>query len=152
MRTFEILAVVVASTLLSACKNDNADAPLTLDAAAPVPTPVMPPSVMPPSVMPPPTPTVVPHPAAPKGTVATGGGAALPGTGTLVDAGASDVTAPPADAGGASGKLAACFQKCQGILASCATPTFPADGGLPQIKDPKACEAAFETCRAACAP
>lgn len=146
MRTFEILAVVAASTLLSACKDDNANVNLTMDAAVPPPPVVVDAAApVPTPVVPPPTPVVTP-PTTPKGTATTGAG-----TGTSLDAGASDAAAPT-DAGAMSGKLSACFQKCQGILASCATPTFPADGGLPQIKDPKACEAAFETCRAACAP
>lgn len=150
MRTFDLLAVIAASALLAACKNDNADVTLTMDAAVPPPPVIVDAAAPVPTPIPPPPPPVVTPPTTPKGTGTTNGGVVLPGAGT--DAGASDAAAPPTDAGSVSGKLSACFQKCQGILASCATPTFPADGGLPQIKDPKACEAAFETCRAACAP
>ncbi len=54
--------------------------------------------------------------------------------------------------GGASTKLAACAAKCQSILQTCLTPKFPADGGLPALADPAACQGSFDSCRTACAP
>ena len=66
------------------------------------------------------------------------------------DAGPKDAAAP--DSGSSSGKMKACAEKCQLAMQSCLTPTFSKDGGLPQAKDPMACQAAFEGCRTACAP
>ena len=68
------------------------------------------------------------------------------------DAGAGDA-GKPVDAGAApTGKFAACASKCQAVLQGCALPQITADGGLPQIKDPVACQAAATACFAACAP
>ena len=81
-----------------------------------------------------------------------------PDAGVPPDAGKSDAATPDAatpDAGADSGsivKAKACADKCQGVLQSCLTPSFPKDGGLPQLKDPAACQAAFDTCRVACTP
>ena len=83
-----------------------------------------------------------------------------PATTPKADAGApSDAGAPgvdagkPADAGAATtGKFAACASKCQAVLQGCALPQITADSGLPQIKDPVACQAAATACFAACAP
>lgn len=111
------------------------------------------------------TPAAQPGPGTAAGA-ATGAGQASPvtptpatGTGikpdagtTVTDAGKPDAAAPT-DAGSAtSAKLKACADKCQGVLASCATPTIPTDGGFPTFKDPTACQAAFDACRAACTP
>jgi hypothetical protein len=77
------------------------------------------------------------------------------GTTVKLDAGApTDAGAPkPVDAGtAANGTFKACAEKCQGVLAGCAIPTLPKDGGLPQIKDPVACQAAANACIAACTP
>ena len=38
------------------------------------------------------------------------------------------------------------------VPATCLAPVIPTDGGLPQIKDPAACQAAANACRTACAP
>ncbi len=80
--------------------------------------------------------------------------------GTSADAGASkDAGDTPkadggtVDAGSANAdKLKACAAKCQSVMQSCLTPSIPADGGFPQLKDPAACQAAAETCRASCTP
>ena len=78
------------------------------------------------------------------------------GTTVKLDAGApTDAGAPkPADAGAAAanGTFKACAEKCQAVLAGCAIPTLPKDGGLPQLKDPVACQAAANACAAACTP
>ena len=78
------------------------------------------------------------------------------GTTVKLDAGApTDAGAPkPADAGAAAanGTFKACSEKCQAVLAGCAFPTLSKDGGLPQIKDPVACQAAANACFAACTP
>jgi hypothetical protein len=78
------------------------------------------------------------------------------GTPVKLDAGApTDAGAPkPADAGAAAanGTFKACSEKCQAVLVGCAIPTLPKDGGLPQIKDPAACQAAANACFAACTP
>jgi hypothetical protein len=83
-----------------------------------------------------------------------------PATTPKVDAGApSDAGAPgvdagkPVDAGAtAPGKFAACASKCQAVAQGCALPQITADSGLPQLKDPAACQAAAAACFAACAP
>jgi hypothetical protein len=76
-----------------------------------------------------------------------------PDAGTPVsDAGKPDAAAPTDAGSTTSAKLKACSDKCQGVLTSCATPTIPQDGGLPTFKDPAACQAAFDACRAACTP
>ena len=104
MRTYEILAVVAASTLLSACKNESADVNLTIDAAAPLPPPVIVDAAAPvPTPIPPPPPVVMP-PTTPKSTTTSDAGA-----GTSLDAGASDAAAPTTDAG-VSGKLDSGFR------------------------------------------
>lgn len=76
-------------------------------------------------------------------------------TAAKLDAGApSDAGAPKiADAGAAAnGTFKACSEKCQAMLAGCAIPQIPKDGGLPQLKDPVACQAAANACVAACTP
>jgi hypothetical protein len=71
------------------------------------------------------------------------------------DAGKGDAGAPgdagAGDAGSASARLKACAEKCQAVMQACLTPSFT-DSGVPQIKDPAACQAAAEACRAGCAP
>lgn len=83
--------------------------------------------------------------------------------GTSTDAGTSADAgdAPKADAGAADAgagstsnaeKLKACAQKCQSSMQACLTPDTPKPGELPKLKDPAACQAAAEACRAACSP
>jgi hypothetical protein len=71
------------------------------------------------------------------------------------DAGKGDAAAPgdagTGDAGSASARLRACAEKCQAVMQACLTPSFT-DSGVPQIKDPAACKAAADACRAGCAP
>jgi hypothetical protein len=80
------------------------------------------------------------------------------GTTAITDAGTtttSDAGTTGADAGVAAGAAAAfkaCSEKCQAILQGCVIPTPSKDGGLPQIKDPVACQAAATACVAACRP
>ena len=148
MRAANLFAILAVSSCLVSCNKSSDDAeqqpipvntvattPPVADAAAP---PQTPPAANPPPVVPPKATTP-----APAGQ--TDAGTKPADAGTSTDAGATGTGSP-------SDKLAACAQKCQGVLASCATPTFPADGGLPQPKDPKACQAAFDACVAACKP
>jgi hypothetical protein len=137
------LAPLLAALLVSGCKTadkqdelDSGAAPLasvaTADplpsASAPVPTVVVP--------------TPVP-------TTTTTAAKLDAGTAVITDAGTAVVT----DAGSATSvKLKACADKCQAVLAGCAFPQVSKDGGLPQIKDPVACQAAATACFAACAP
>jgi hypothetical protein len=79
--------------------------------------------------------------------------ASKPDAGAPSDAGASTPdAAAPSDAGAASSSLKVCAEKCQAVLQNCLTPVFPKDGGFPQIKDPAACQAAADACRAGCKP
>jgi hypothetical protein len=78
--------------------------------------------------------------------------ASKPDAGASSDAGATTDAAAPSDAGAASSSLKVCAEKCQAVLQNCLTPVFPKDGGLPQIKDPAACQAAAEACRTGCKP
>ncbi|WP_437682457.1 hypothetical protein [Sorangium sp. So ce131] len=168
MRATKLLAVFAVMTATpgllapAACKSsDEAEeiAPLPGDAAAPAATPTPPPAAT--GTTPPATPTPAAPPAtakanpaqpAPAGASLLDAGVALLDAGAPKDAGATTDGGTKADAGALSTKIEACATKCQSILQSCLTPTFPADGGLPQLKDPKACEASFESCRSACAP
>lgn len=85
-------------------------------------------------------------------TPATGTGI-KPDAGTPVsDAGKPDAAAPTDAGSTTSTKLKACADKCQGVLATCATPQFSPDSGMPTFKDPAACQKAFDACRAACTP
>ena len=68
------------------------------------------------------------------------------------DAGLQDAAVADSGSGSGSTKMKACADKCQAAMQSCLMPSFPKDGGLPQVKDPSACQAAFEGCRTACAP
>ncbi|WP_437580884.1 hypothetical protein [Sorangium sp. So ce887] len=154
------LAVMIASPalLIAACKSSDDPeevAPAPTDVPAPTATAPLPaatgtvPAATPTPIAPPATAKAPPaQPAAP-GTK-TDAGAPLDGGdgGAPKDAGA---TATP-DAGALSGKLAACATKCQSILQTCLTPQFPADGGLPKLADPAACQKSFDDCRTACAP
>jgi hypothetical protein len=78
------------------------------------------------------------------------------GTTPVSDAGTtpvSDAGTTVPDAGAATAAAAAfkaCSDKCQAVLQSCAIPTPTKDGGLPQMKDPVACQAAATACFAAC--
>ncbi len=91
---------------------------------------------------PPPHPTVVTPLPRPDGGAPTDAGAA-------VDAGKPAAT----DAGAASAKFKACFEKCQAALTGCLTPVIPDGGGrLPLPPAPATCQAAFATCQAACTP
>jgi hypothetical protein len=79
-----------------------------------------------------------------------------PDAGSPADAGKGDAAAPgdagTSDAGSTtSAKLKACAEKCQAVMQSCLTPSFT-DSGVPQIKDPAACQAAANACRAGCLP
>lgn len=137
------LVPFLAALLVSGCKTvektdeiDSGAAPLTTVATAdPLPTAA---TVAPPTVI-----VIAPTP---------GPAATTP----KADAGAprdAGTPAPVADAGGATtGKFAACASKCQAVAQGCVLPQFTADGGLPQIKDPVACQAAATACFAACTP
>jgi hypothetical protein len=147
MRAANLFAILAASSCLVSCNksNDTEQPPIPVNTGAPTPPvadaaapPQTPPAANPPPVVPPKATTPTPAPA---GQVDAGTTPVDAGTST--DAGATGTGTP-------SDKLAACAQKCQGVLASCATPTFPTDGGFPQPKDPKACQAAFDACVAAC--
>lgn len=104
-------------------------------------------------------PSTRPTTTATKPTTTTPDAGVTPDAGTQADAGAKADAGAHADAGaqadaggGSAGKLKACTDRCQGVLQSCLTPTIPPDGGLPQIKDPAACQKAFQDCQKACAP
>lgn len=136
------LVPLLTALLVSGCKTaekqdelDSGAPPLTTVATAdPLPTAA---TVAPPPVI---VPTPTPGPAAttPKADA-----------GAPVDAGVPTTS----DAGTATtGKFAACASKCQAVAQGCVLPQFSADGGLPQIKDPVACQAAATACFAACAP
>ncbi|WP_437615850.1 hypothetical protein WMF20_19705 [Sorangium sp. So ce834] len=156
---FAALAVMIASPalLIAACKSsdDPEDAgPTPADIAAPTATAPLPAATGT-------VPAATPTPAAPAAPAKAS--PAQPAAGTKADAGAApdggDGGAPKdggatgtPDAGALSGKLAACAAKCQSILQTCLTPKFPADGGLPQIENPAACQKSFDDCRDACAP
>ncbi|MEP7127089.1 MAG: hypothetical protein ABJE95_39515 [Byssovorax sp.] len=130
------LAALLVSGCTTADKQDEPDASL-LPVATADPIPAA--STAAPTVI---APTPVPVPV-PVGTTVK------PDAGAPTDAGAPK----PADAGAAAnGTFKACSEKCQALLAGCAIPTFPKDGGLPQIKDPVACQAAANACVAACTP
>jgi hypothetical protein len=147
MRAAKLLAILAVSSCLAGCKNkDDTDTVPTIAVPPAVTVPPLPAATAPVPVQPP---VVTPPVVAPKpGTQPLPDGGKPP-----VDAGAPvDAGKPPADAGAAGDKLTGCFNKCQGILQNCLTPTFPADGGFPQPKDPKLCQTAFETCRVACTP
>lgn len=85
-------------------------------------------------------------------------GAPVPGTkadgGAPTDAGAGKPDAAATTDAGSTGsaKFKACFDKCQGVLATCLTSGLSKDGGAPQPPNPVACQTAFSTCQAACAP
>jgi hypothetical protein len=158
MRSSKPLAIFVllaASSGLAGCKssNDSDEAPAAPPAASPAPPPAQLPVA---TGVVPTTPPTAAAPAAPPRVAAPGQPTSVPATSPVPDAGAPADAGKPdaaaADTGIFPGKLAACAEKCQGILQSCLTPTFPADGGLPQPKDPKVCQSAFDTCRAACTP
>ncbi|WP_104981493.1 hypothetical protein [Sorangium cellulosum] len=169
MRATKLLAVFAVTTAtpgllaLTACKSSDETeeiAPLPGDAAAPAATAPLPTAT---GTTPPATPTTAAPPAAatakatpaqpaPAGASLLDAGIALLDAGAPKDAGTTTDGGTKTDAGALSTKLEACATKCQSILQSCLTPTFPADGGLPKLKDPKACEASFNACHTACAP
>ncbi|WP_197041411.1 hypothetical protein [Chondromyces apiculatus] len=75
--------------------------------------------------------------------------------GTPTDAGTSDAGKGDAgvitDAGITAPNIKACSDKCQPAFQSCLTPSFN-DAGIPQIKDPAACQAALQACLQGCKP
>jgi hypothetical protein len=150
-----VFAVFAASQGLAGCKSESDEDAPPVPSAVAVPAPVATVSGAAPSIPAPVVPApVVPAPVTPTPAPAAAGakadaGAPVADPGAATDAGKSDAGA--AD-GALSGKLAACASKCQGVLQNCLTPAFPADGGFPQMKDPKACQTAFDACRAGCAP
>jgi hypothetical protein len=94
-------------------------------------------------------PTAAPTVVAPTPTPVATTTAAKLDAGAPADAGAVKIV----DAGAAAnGTFKACAEKCQALLAGCAIPQIPKDGGLPQLKDPVACQAAANACVAACTP
>ncbi|WP_438044007.1 hypothetical protein [Sorangium sp. So ce128] len=174
MRAHKLLAafaVMIASPalLIAACKSsDEPEEVAPAPGAVTAPTATAPPpaatGTVPAATAPPPAatgtvPAATPTPAAPPATTTAAPTPAAPATpkpdaGAPADAGApKDAgTATTADAGALSTKLAACAAKCQTILQTCLTPKFPADGGLPALADPAACQGSFDSCRTACAP
>ncbi|WP_437785708.1 hypothetical protein WMF18_16110 [Sorangium sp. So ce315] len=164
-KLFAAFAVMIASPalLIAACKSSDDPAEV-----APAPADVTAPTATATETAPLPAatgtvPAATPTPAAPPATAkappaqpaAAGAKAdAGAGAGAATDGGApTDAGAPPTpDAGALSGKLAACAAKCQSILQTCLTPKFPADGGMPRIENPTACQESFDACRTACAP
>ncbi|WP_437916704.1 hypothetical protein WME73_19455 [Sorangium sp. So ce302] len=160
MRAHKLLAafaVMIASPalLIAACKSsDEPEEVAPAPGAVTAPTATAPPPAATGTV-----PAATPTPAAPPATTTAAPTPAAPATpkpdaGAPADAGApKDAgTATTADAGALSTKLAACAAKCQTILQTCLTPKFPADGGLPALADPAACQGSFDSCRTACAP
>lgn len=155
------VSLIAASATLAACGlfGSKDDEPESLSPAPPGP----PSAAIPSAAGPQPLPTTGGAVGAGQVPVTGGGGgikldagipfdASIPFDGSFpFDAGKTDAAAP-ADGGAASTKLKACADKCQGIMATCLTPTIPTDGGLPQIKDPAACQAAANACKAACSP
>lgn len=139
------LLPLLAALLVSGCKTgqkeDEVDASLLPPAASVATADPLPAVTTATPVVPVPTPT--PTATAPK---LDAGAPSDAGAGT--DAGKATV-----DAGTATpGKFAGCAAKCQAVLQGCAIPEIPKDGGLPQLKDPVACQAAANACFAACAP
>jgi hypothetical protein len=150
-----VFVLLAASSGLAGCKSssDSDEAPAALPTASLTPPAAqLPVATGPVPATPPPaaTPAAPPRAVAPGQPTPAPAASPRPDAGTSADAGKPDAAA--ADTGSFPGKLAACAEKCQGILQGCLTPTFPADGGLPQPKDPKVCQSAFDTCRTACAP
>lgn len=143
-----VFAVVAASQGVAGCKSEKDEEAILLPSPPAA-------SIVPSAVATGPAP-VVPQPIAPVPAVKTpapvGAGTKADAGAPVADAGAGATTDAGTTGGVLSGKLAACASKCQGILQSCLTPAFPADGGFPQIKDPKACQTAFETCSTGCVP
>jgi hypothetical protein len=132
------LLPLVAALLVPACKTVDKDADVMDASLLPVATVA---TADPPAVT---TSTqFAPHPtAAAPSPVAT----TKLDAGVITDAGTVKVT----DAGAANGTFKACSEKCQAVLQGCAIPQIPKDGGLPQFKDPVACQAAANACFAAC--
>ncbi len=134
------LVPLLAALLVSGCKTADKQEDVEAGAALPTvatadPLPAAT-TAAPVVVVPTPTPTPV-------------GTTAKLDAGAPADAGAAKV----ADAGtAANGTFKACAEKCQAVLAGCAIPQLPKDGGLPQLKDPVACQAAANACIAACTP
>ncbi|HTN92439.1 MAG TPA: hypothetical protein VL242_52590 [Sorangium sp.] len=154
---FAAFAVMIASPalLVAACKSSDDPeevAPAPGDVTAQAATAPLPAAT---GTVPPATPTPAAPPATAKATPAqpaAAGTKADAGAGATPDAGATDAGATTTpDAGAIAGKLAACAAKCQSVLQTCLTPKFPADGGLPKLDDPTACQKSFDTCRTACA-
>lgn len=138
-----LATALLASGCKTAEKQEDEVPASTAPAASSAPTASATTAVSAPPVVVNPTPV-----AAPK----TDAGTTVPDAGTtpISDAG---ITLP--DAGAATAAAAAfkaCSDKCQGVLQSCAIPTPSQDGGLPQMKDPVACQAAATACFAACKP
>jgi hypothetical protein len=151
MRALECLAALAIPLLLAGCRGSE-----TLEREDPSQNPAAPVAATPPaapaSAAAAATATVV-NPRLP-GQPATPGttnpAPASPDAGLPQDAGRADAAAA-GGTGSTADKLKACADKCQPVLQGCLTPTFSADAGL-QVKDPKACEAAFNACQAACKP
>jgi hypothetical protein len=155
MRALECLAALAISLVLAGCKGSE-----TLDREDPSQNPAAPVAATPPATGASATaaPATVATPRLPGQPAVPGATAPVPASpdaGLPSDAGVGQDAGRADAAAGASGstadKLKACADKCQPVLQGCLTPTFSADAGL-QVKDPKACEAAFNACQAACKP
>lgn len=139
------LVPLLMALLVSGCK--TADKQEDIEAGAvPLPT-VATADPLPSATTPPPTVIVIAPTPGPATTPKADAGAPIDAGAATVDAG------KPVDAGAvAPGKFAACASKCQAVATGCALPQITADSGLPQFKDPAACQAAAAACFAACAP
>lgn len=147
------LIPLLAALLISGCKSadkqeDEVDAGVAPPAAS---SAALPSATVATAVPPPVNPTPIAAPKADAGTTSSDAGTTTADAGaTIADAGTT--TADAGSAAAAAAAFKACSDRCQGVLQSCAIPTMSADGGLPQMKDPVACQAAATACFAACKP
>lgn len=147
------LIPLLAALLVSGCKSadkqeDEVDAGVAPPAAS---SAALPPATVATAVPPPVNPTPIAAPKTDAGTTSSDAGTITADAGTTTVADAGTITADAgAGAAAAAAAFKACSDKCQAVLQSCAIPTMSADGGLPQMKDPVACQAAATACFAAC--